>query len=98
MGSSIEALKAQRELIVAVAHKHGASNIRLFGSIVRNQDLPESDIDLLVDFDPARSLFDLIALKLELEEMLGKKVDVVTERALHPAIAEKVKNEAVSLL
>lgn len=97
MGSSIEALKEQRELIIEVAHKHGASNIRLFGSIVRNEDLPESDIDLLVEFDAARSLFDLIALKLELEEMLGKKVDVVTERALHPAIAENVKNEAISL-
>ncbi len=97
MASTMEKLKYDRDTIRLIGRKYGASNIRIFGSVLHADDRPDSDIDLLVDFDPERSLFDLIGLKLELEEFLGKKVDVVTYRGLHPEIADHVLREAVSL-
>jgi len=86
-----------RDEILSIAAKHGAYNVRLFGSAVRGETTDTSDIDLLVDFEEGRSLFDLIALKQDLEDMLGREVDVVTNEALHWYIREQVMNEAVSL-
>ena len=86
-----------RDEILAIAAKHGAYNVRLFGSAVRGEATDTSDIDLLVDFEEGRSLFDLIALKQDLEDMLGREVDVVTNEALHWYIREQVMNEAVPL-
>lgn len=97
MASTMEKLKYDRDTIRLIGQKYGASNIRIFGSVLYAEDRPDSDIDLLVDFDSERSLFDLIGLKIELEEFLGKKVDVVTKRGLHPEIADHVLREAISL-
>ncbi|NLV23123.1 MAG: nucleotidyltransferase family protein [Syntrophomonadaceae bacterium] len=86
-----------REHIIKIAQKHGASNIRVFGSVARGEDTADSDIDFLMDFNPGRSLVDLVALKLELEDLLGRKVDIVTEQALLPRIRKNVLQEAVEL-
>ena len=71
--------------------------MRLFGSVVRNEARRSSDVDLLVKMERGRSLLDRIALKQELEDLLGCKVDVVTERALHWYIRDRVLEEAVPL-
>jgi predicted nucleotidyltransferase len=82
-----EIVTAHRNEILAAAAKHGARNVRLFGSVARGSDDEHSDIDLIVDFDPERSLMDHAALSLELQELLGHKVDVVSSRGLKPASA-----------
>jgi uncharacterized protein len=69
----------------------------VFGSVARGTDAEGSDLDLLVEFEPGRDLFDLIELKDELEEVSGRSVDVVTERSLLPHIREKVLREAIPL-
>ena len=73
---------ARREQVMAVAARHHASRVRLFGSVARGDDGPDSDIDLLVDFDQDSSLFDLIRMTRELEELLGHPVDVVSTGGL----------------
>jgi hypothetical protein len=87
-------LEAQRAEIIRIAREHGARNVRVFGSVGRGDGTPESDLDLLIDFEPRRSLLDLVGLKLDLEELLGCPVDVATEDALHWTIREKVLAEA----
>ena len=90
-------LQERREEIMAVAAKHGAYNIRVFGSIARNEADSASDIDLLVDMELGRSLFDLGGLLVDLQELLGCRVDVVTEKGLRGRIRERVLREAVAL-
>lgn len=97
MSMTLNDLRKEREHIYKIARKHGAGNIRVFGSLSRGEEGPDSDIDFLVDFEEDRSLFDLVGLKLELEELLGHKVDLVTERAMHRLISAKVMKEAVPL-
>jgi predicted nucleotidyltransferase len=87
----------RRADILRVAAAHGASRVRLFGSVARQQSRSDSDIDLLVELQPGRSLLDLIAIKQELEDMLGQTVDVVTEAAVSPYFREQVLSEAVAL-
>ncbi len=72
------------------AARYGARNVRVFGSAARGDERPGSDLDLLVDLDSGRTLLDLVALKQDLEDLLGRQVDVVTERALSPFIREAV--------
>lgn len=86
-----------RDQIVAAAGRRGAHNIRIFGSVARGDQHPDSDIDFLVDFEPGRSLLDLTGLWLDLEAVLGCKVDVVSGRGLKPRLALEVMREAVSL-
>ena len=90
-------VEAHREEILAIAARRGASNVRLFGSIARGQDGPESDVDLLVSFESGRSLLDLIGLKHEIEDLVHRPVDVVTDGALSPYIRDRVLAEAVPL-
>ena len=90
-------LQEKRELILKVASEHGIQNIRVFGSVARLEDVPESDLDLLVDFEKGRSLFDLIRFKQEIEDLLNIKVDVVTENSLHWGMKEEVLNGAIQL-
>jgi hypothetical protein len=90
-------LQNKREEILRTAAKHGARNIRVFGSVARGEADEESDIDLLVEMEPGRSLLDHAALWLELQEVLGRKVDVVSDRGIKPRIRERVLREAVPL-
>lgn len=86
-----------RDEVVAIADHYGARNVRLFGSVARGDADAESDIDLLVDLEPGRSLFDLGGLQMDLQELLGCRVDVVTEAGLRPRLRERVLREARSL-
>jgi len=90
-------LKDRRETILRVAASYGARDVRVFGSRVRGTARPDSDVDILVKLEAGRSLLDLIAIKQDLEDLLGCKVDVVTEAAISPYIREQVLNEAVVL-
>jgi predicted nucleotidyltransferase len=92
-----ELLHEKREDILRVASKRGAINVRVFGSVARGEADAKSDIDLLVDLEPGRSLFDLGGLFMDLQELLGHKVDVVTERGLRERIRERVLREAIPL-
>ena len=90
-----ESLKAKREEIRRVAAQYGARNLRVFGSVARGEAGADSDIDLLVDMEPGRNLFDMGGLLMDLEDLLGCGVDVVTERGLR--IRERVLSEAMPL-
>lgn len=92
-----ELLKGKREQILAIASRHGARNVRVFGSVARGEAGPDSDIDLLVEIGPTHSAFFPGGLLADLEDLLGRKVDVVTERGLHWYIRDRVLKEAVPL-
>ncbi len=94
-----ELLEAKREDILLLAKQYGAYNVRVFGSVARGDADEQSDIDLLVDMEPGRSLLDLAGLWMDLEELLGCKVDVVTERGLRERerVHNRVLKEAVAL-
>jgi uncharacterized protein len=90
-------LKDKREEILRIAAKHGAYHVRVFGSVARGEARADSDVDLLVELSPGRSLLDHAALQIELEELLGRKVDVVTEQGLKTRVRDRVLREAVPL-
>lgn len=92
-----ELLKVKREEILRIAAKHGARNVRIFGSVARGQADERSDIDILVEMDSDRSLLDLAGLWRELNELLGVKVDVVTDKGLRDSIRDRVLKEAAPL-
>jgi len=90
-----ERLREQREEILRLCAIHGARNLRVFGSVARGEADARSDIDFLVEMEPGRSLFDLGGLQYELERLLGRPVDVVTEHGLKARIRDRVLQEAV---
>jgi uncharacterized protein len=90
----LKQLKENRDDILRIAAKHGAYNIRVFGSVVRGEDLPESDVDFLVDLESDRSLFDIGGLLIELKNYLKRDVDVVTKNGLHWYIRDRILEEA----
>lgn len=90
-------LASRREEILSAARRRGAVNVRVFGSVARGEAYCDSDIDFLVDLEPGRSLLDLGGLLMDLEEILGAPVDLVTEKGLRPRLRERVLREAVSL-
>ena len=92
-----ELIKAKREDILRTTAKYGAYNVRVFGSVARGEADEKSDIDLLVDMEPHRSLLELAGLLIELEELLGHNVDVVPEDSLRARIKERILKEAVAL-
>jgi len=92
-----EQIKLNRKAIQRLAKQYGVTDIRVFGSVARGDDATQSDIDFLVDMEPGRSLFDMGGLLMDLETLLGCKVDVVTEKSLHWYIREKVLSEAKEL-
>ncbi len=94
---NIEELSIKRDDIISIANKHGAYNVRVFGSVARNKADSSSDLDILVEMEENRSLFDLGGLVMDLQDMLRCKVDVVTENGLRERIREKVLKEAVPL-
>ncbi len=92
-----EVLREKREQILAIAAKYGARNVRIFGSVARGDADEKSDVDLVMDFDDSSSLMDHAALLLELEELLGRKVDVAPEKHLRPRIRKRVLEETIPL-
>ena len=82
------------DAILALAALRGASRVRVFGSVARGEARPSSDVDLLVDLEPGRSLLDLGALLMDLRHLLDWDVDVVTEAGLRPRIRQQVLAEA----
>jgi len=83
--------------ILKLAQQHGIRNVRLFGSMVRDDATSESDVDFLVDLEEGRDLFDLGELSMDLQDLLHRKVDLVTESSLNTKIGERILGEAVSL-
>ena len=79
--------------ILRLAAAHGARNVRIFGSVARGESGAESDLDLLVEFEPGTSLLDHAALQIELEAVLGRRVNVASERGLRPRVRERVLRE-----
>jgi uncharacterized protein len=90
-------LNQYRDNINKIASMHGVRSIRVFGSFARGDENASSDIDLLVELDPKRSLLDIIALKYDIQDLTGRKVDVVTTKGVSPYLAEQILKEAVSL-
>ena len=90
-------LSNKREEILRITTAHGATNLRVFGSVSRGEATDKSDLDLLINLEPGRTLLDIIAIKQDLEDLLGCAVDVVTENAVSPYIREQILKEAVSL-
>ena len=87
----------EREDISRIAAAHGARNVRSFGSVVRGESKDSSDLDVLVEMTEGQSLFDLVALGADLEEVFGVAVEVVTEKSISPYFRDRVLAEAVSL-
>lgn len=79
--------------IVSVLAGYGAKKIAIFGSCVREEETPESDIDILVEFKGRKSLLDLVGIEIELSERLGRKVDLLTEKSISPYLIERIKKE-----
>jgi len=90
----IEEIHKRREEILAIAAKYGANHIRVFGSVARGEAAADSDVDFLVELEAGRSLFDLGGLLMDLQSLLHRKVDVVTEKGLHWYIKDRVLAEA----
>ena len=95
---SLQALvKEKREDILRLASEYGAYDVRIFGSVARGEDDEKSDIDFLVNMEKGRSLFDLGGLLMDLQDLLGRDVDVVTEDGLRERIKDRVLREAVAI-
>ncbi|TKJ37192.1 MAG: nucleotidyltransferase [Planctomycetes bacterium B3_Pla] len=92
-----ETVQNKKEQILALAAKHGASNIRVFGSVANGTAGEGSDVDFLVDMEKGRSLFDLGGLLMDLQRLLDRKVDVVTEKGLRKRIRQTVLSQAIKL-
>ena len=92
-----ELVQTKRAQIVAIARRFGARNVRVFGSVARGESREDSDIDVLVDWDAGRSLWDHVGLKQALEDLLERRVDVGTASALHWYVRDRILREAVPL-
>ncbi|MDA8195576.1 MAG: nucleotidyltransferase family protein [Thermaerobacter sp.] len=90
-------LEPYRDAILSLAAQHGAERIRLFGSMARGEARPDSDVDFLVIMKPDRTMLDRLALQRDLEQLLHRRVDVVSERGLSPVMHDTVLSEAVPL-
>ena len=90
-------LREKRDEILRIAAAHKATNVRVFGSVVRGEAAETSDIDFLVEFEPGTSLLQHAAMIVELEDLLGRKVDVAPEKTLRERVRDRVLREAVPL-
>ena len=95
--NTLETLRARKPEIERLARIHGARNIRVFGSVARSEDTSDSDIDFLIDMEESRSLLDLVGFKQELEAMLNRSADVLTERGIIPYLRKRILAEAIAL-
>jgi predicted nucleotidyltransferase len=89
-----ELLNSKRQEIQEVASAHGAESVRVFGSVARGEGRPDSDVDLLIKLEPGRDLLDLVAIKQDLQDLLGFEVDVVEEGGLSPYLRDRILDEA----
>lgn len=92
-----EILRQRRDDITRLAAKHGATNIRVFGSVARDQAKPDSDLDLLIDVGPNMSSWFPAGLILDLENLLGCRVEIITEKGLNPELRDQVLSEAIHI-
>ena len=97
MSGRLEKLMLKRDEIKKIAESYGAKNVRVFGSVARKEEARDSDVDFLVALDQGRSALDLGGLLMDLQDLLGCKVDIVTERGLNPLLRDQVLKEAVNL-
>lgn len=93
----LELLRQHRNEILKLASQHGARNVRVFGSAARGEAGTDSDIDFLVELEPDRTLFDLGALVMDLQDLLDRKIDIVTDDSIYWLLRRKILKEAVSL-
>ncbi|RJP56251.1 MAG: hypothetical protein C4549_06810 [Deltaproteobacteria bacterium] len=92
-----KSLRLKRNDILLLASRHGAKNVRIFGSAARGEAVQESDVDFLVKMEDGRSLLDLSALVADLQDILGRRVDVVSEDGLYWLLRRKILKEAKPL-
>lgn len=92
-----ETLESKREEILKIAATHGALNVRVFGSVSRSEAGAGSDVDFLIELEPGRTLLDHAALYLELKQLFGCEVDVVTENGLRPRMRDRILKEAIPI-
>lgn len=90
-------LREKRAAILEIARRYGASDVRVFGSVARGDANDASDVDLIVRFEPGRTLLDHGGLVMDLRELLGMRVDVIDEDAMRPRFRERAMAEAVPL-
>jgi predicted nucleotidyltransferase len=90
-------IEERRDEILRIAARHGARNVRVFGSVARGEDQADSDVDLLVEMEDDRSLLDLVALEQDLEELLARNVDVLTDASIHPTLRARIAADARAL-
>jgi predicted nucleotidyltransferase len=90
-------LEVDRGAIRRLAARHGAGNVRIFGSVARDEAGPDSDVDVLVTMEAGRTLIDLIALEQDLSELLGRSVDVISDAGLSPYLRSRIIANAVAL-
>jgi predicted nucleotidyltransferase len=94
MMSLREEIQRQRDIVLSIAGRHGATNLRLFGSVARGEERPDSDVDLLIDLSPERGFGDYLELAEELEALLQRRVDLVLSRSLSPHFRPFIEAEA----
>jgi predicted nucleotidyltransferase len=90
-------LQEKRSAILALAAQHGAYNVRIFGSVARGEDTASSDLDFVVTMEKGRSFLDLVGLWQDLEDLLGCKVDVITDGGISPYLKDRIYAEAIPL-
>lgn len=95
--SSLDELRTRQEEILQIAAKHGAGNVRVFGSVARGDARPDSDVDFLIDIVGPTTPWFPGSLLMELQDALSRRVDIVIARSLHPLIRDSVLKEAVPL-
>ena len=93
----MDGLRVRRDEILGYAASHGARNVRVFGSTARGEAGDSSDVDLLVEMEPGRSLLDLVGLWQDLEDLLGARVDVLSDGGVSPHLRERIYAEAIPL-
>lgn len=95
--TQLEKVRKERDRILTLAAKHGARNVRIFGSVARGEEREDSDIDFLVEMAPDRSLMDIGGLQMDLQETLAHRVDVVTRKGLKRRLLSRVLRESKAL-
>jgi predicted nucleotidyltransferase len=94
---TLDEVRSYRKAILQLAKKYGIRRVRVFGSVVRQETTAESDVDILVDFEPGRSLLDQVGFEQDLQALLGCKVEVLAEGGISPHLESRILQEAVPL-